>query len=915
MIGKTLGHYEITDKLGQGGMGSVWLAQDSKLGRQVAIKTLPEEFARDEERLARFEREAKLLASLNHPNIATIHGLEEDTGTRFLVLELIEGDTLADRLKRGAIPVEESLKLALQIAEALEAAHEKGVIHRDLKPGNIKVTPEGKVKVLDFGLAKAFAGDGADANLSQSPTLSMAATQQGIILGTAAYMSPEQARGQEVDKRADVWAFGCVLFEMLTGRRAFPGDLATDILAAVIRAEPGWEELPPRLHPAIRKLIERCLEKETRNRWHSVADVRVDIEQTLADPEGLVYQVFGTSRISRKQIALLLIAAAAIGSAFGVFAETIARVWLGTGAPASASYLEVSIEPLEQLAGGSQLHALSRPTMTLTPNGRQLVLAGTTEGTQQLFLRSLDQQGARPIAGTEGAMSPFFSPSGQEIGYVANGQLWKVGVSGELPVPLAPIAGSVMGVHWGPSGNIVFGQQPGGGLWVVSDSGGTPRQLTEVEQTSGVSHRLPWVLPGGEAVLYTVFRTSEGWEAAQVVVESLVNGTRQVLLDNAANPAYTASGHLLFMRLGALWAVPFDLATLALDGEPIPVLGSVTQATRFAGVGNDTGAGQFAVSDSGSLAYLPGGLLAPQTTQLVWVDRDGRNREPVGLPPGRFFSPRISPDGGSIAVSDGIEATVLIYDLLRDTPQSLQGDGHNVGAWSPDGDRIAFGRAVEAGSRNLFWQPVDGSQPPQPLTKPGGNIQFAGAWVPDGSELLFVERSPGTGGENILILDTERPEEEPRPILQEPHNEWDPALSPDGRWLAYASDETGQYEVYVVSYPDLADKRTISDSGGRMPAWSVAGDELFYWEQLGNNGPGAMKGVAIQTSPSFQPGAPSELFRGTYQTGNFIRSYDVARDGRFLMNPVNPTDGTRGTVPLRIVLNFFEELKERVPVP
>ena len=512
-------------------------------------------------------------------------------------------------------------------------------------------------------------------------------------------------------------------------------------------------------------------------------------------------------------------------------------------------------------------------------------------------------------------MNPFFSPNGQEIGYVANGQLWKVGVSGELPVPLAPIAGPVMGVHWGPSGNIVFGQQPGGGLWVVSGRGGTPRQLTKVEQTTGLSHRLPWVLPGGEAVLYTVFRTSEGWEAAQVVVESLVSGTRQVLLDNAANPAYTASGHLLFMRLGALWAVPFDLATLTLDGEAIPVLGSVTQATRFAGVGNETGAGQFAVSDSGSLAYLPGGLLAPQTTRLVWVDRDGRNGEPVGLPPqGLIFNPRISPDGGSIAVSDVIERTVLIYDLLRETPQSLQGDGHNVGAWSPDGDRIAFGRAVEAGARNLFWQPVDGSQPPQPLTTPGGNPQFAGAWVPDGSELLFVERRPSTGSD-ILILDTERPEEEPRPILQEPHNEWYPALSPDGRWLAYASDETGQYEVYVVSYPGLEDKKTISDSGGIMPVWSVAGDELFYWERLGSDGLGAMNRVAIQTSPSFQPGAPSELFRGTYRVSDFIRSYDVARDGRFLMIPVNPRDGSRGTMPLRIVLNFLEELKERVPVP
>ena len=456
MIGKTLGHYEITDKLGQGGMGSVWLAQDAKLGRRVAIKTLPEEFAKDEERLARFEREAKLLASLNHPNIATIHGLEEDNGTRFLVLELVEGDTLQDRLKRGAIPVEESLKLALQIAEALEAAHEKGVIHRDLKPANIKVTPDGKVKVLDFGLAKAFIGDGADPSLSNSPTLSMAATQQGIILGTAAYMSPEQARGQEVDKRADIWAFGCVLFEMLTGRQVYEGPTASDVLAGVLAREPDWKSLPPNVHPRIRLLLERCLEKEAKDRYHDIADVRVDIQKVLGDPgfrHGTVDRTgvpADVGRWNRLTVALAAVAAILTGA--------LAWSLLRPSAPEARPVSRYSIElPLTQRGDGLG------SSVAVSPDGTQMVYVGSGEqGGLQLWLRRRNQLQATPIAGTEGALNPVFSPDGRRVAFHAGGGVSAVSLSGGPPLAIVESGVGAEGLAWGPDGYVYF-RAPGGG--------------------------------------------------------------------------------------------------------------------------------------------------------------------------------------------------------------------------------------------------------------------------------------------------------------------------------------------------------------------------------------------------------------------------------------------------------------------
>ena len=447
MIGQTLGHYQITDKLGQGGMGSVWRAQDSKLGRQVAIKTLPEEFAQDEERLARFEREAKLLASLNHPNIAAIYGLEEDNGTRFLVLELVEGDTLADRLKRGAIPVEETLKLALQIAEALEAAHEKGVIHRDLKPANIKVTPEGKIKVLDFGLAKAFSADGSDVNVSQSPTLSMAATQQGVILGTAAYMSPEQAQSQDVDKRADIWAFGCIVYEMLTGRSVFAGDNMSLTLARVLERRPDFSALPPRIHSRVRELLERCLEKEARNRLHDIADARVDIQKVLTDPGGvLALPRSDQVRPFRQNAALLMVVAVVVAAIVGIAFWSFRP----RNPIAPVAHLTIVLPENQQLAG---LAAMS--PVAVSPDGASIAYVAIGDGIQQLYVRHLSSPEARLIPGTEGAVGPFFSPDSESLGFVAGSQLKTVAIGGGRPTVLAS-ATNYRGGSWGSAGDIVF---------------------------------------------------------------------------------------------------------------------------------------------------------------------------------------------------------------------------------------------------------------------------------------------------------------------------------------------------------------------------------------------------------------------------------------------------------------------------
>ena len=883
MIGKTLGTYDILSPLGKGGMGEVWRARDSKLGREVAIKTLPEEFAQDEERLARFEREAKLLASLNHPNIATIHGLEEHNGTRFLVLELVEGDTLADRLKRGAIPVEESLKLALQITEALEAAHEKGVIHRDLKPANIKVTPEGKVKVLDFGLAKAFAGDGADANLSQSPTLSMAATQQGVILGTAAYMSPEQARGESADKRADIWAFGVVLFEMLTGRGTFDGGTVSDVLAGVLRAEPDWGSLPLNLHPRIRQLLERCLEKESKDRYGDASDARVDVQKVLADPGGVIVApvadiIQAPPRPMLGWIALSVVLTALVA---GV------SVWnLKPAEPRTVTRFAVEAPGLMPPNGAS--------SMVLSPDGTRIVY----QADGQLHLRVMDQMEATPIPGTDGGTVPFFSPDGESLGFFVERQVKTMVLPTGAPFLVADVVGNVgVGGAWGADGVIIFGQGGSYGLSAVPAGGGTPEPFADLGESGDLDY--PDILPGGEWVIFT--ERPEGvtqWSGSNIVAQSVTTRDRKLVIEGGYRAQYLSTGHLVYMRDGDLLAVGFDAEAVEVVTPPVVLVEDVETSERL-------GSAQYAVSDSGTLAYVPGtGLDTGDTLALVALDG---TVERLDVDPRTYVRPRISPDGTRAVVeSFGVEGRVLwIYELSGESQiRQLTFDGNSRNPiWTPDSQRITFSSSRD-GAAGIYTVSADGGVA-EPLTVSAeGRPHDPGSWSPDGGTLAFTLEA----GTDPSIW-TVSPGEEPTILYGSPGKVfWSPEFSPDGHSIAYVSGDTDSaVDVYVEPFPPTGTRTRVSQNGGGFAVWSLTGgDELFYRSQ------GDIWSVDVPTLRA--ENLPIAGFRRGFNN----RNYDVTPDGQHLLMiyPAATSDsGEPATPQINIVLNWIEELVERAPVP
>ena len=663
LSGTQLGSYEVIAQIGAGGMGEVYQAHDTKLGRDVAIKVLPEAFAHDPERLSRFQREAKMLAALNHPNIATIYGLEQSNGTSYLVMELVAGETLAQRIKReGALPIEEALAICKQIAEALEAAHEKGIIHRDLKPANVKVTPEGKVKVLDFGLAKAFAGDAANDDPSNSPTLSMAATMHGVILGTAAYMSPEQARGKAVDKRTDIWAFGCVLYELLCGHQAFEGEDVTEILAAVVKTEPDWNRLPEATPPAIRALLRRCLRKDKRQRFHDAADVRIEIDDAIAAPKDS-----GTTQPAPGPRSKLLLAVAV---ATTVIAAVALWGWWRATRPVEQAHLTVTrllmgLQPAESILGGPGTNSQARPTRTAiawSPDGRTLVFGGDRAGVEQLYVRRLDQLQATPLAGTEGAVSPFFSPDGGWVGFWAAGALKKVSPSGGPAVTICetPLIASAT---W-TEGDVIFfdiltSSQYGGGISRVAAGGGRPEPVA-MPSKGEFSLRLPHALPGGKALLLTRLTTNQLADA-KIVVWSLATG-QQVVLTDGADARYVPTGHLVFVRQGALLAAPFDVTALRLTGGAVGMVDDVMQAFNAPTAPLRTGAAQFDVSPTGSLAYAPGGIFSEDLRSLVWVDRTG-NVMPLAFPQVRIGGPGL-PRTTCGSPTTHLKAWVVVRGLL-----------------------------------------------------------------------------------------------------------------------------------------------------------------------------------------------------------------------------------------------------------
>ena len=888
MIGKTLSHYKIIEKIGQGGMGEVYRAEDTNLSREVAIKVLPEQFTQDPQRLARFEREAKLLASLNHPNIAAIYGLEEADGVRFLALELVPGETLADRVARGPLPVEEALEICRQIAEGMEAAHEKGVIHRDLKPANVKVTPEGQVKILDFGLAKAFEAEVPVTDISQSPTLTEEMTRAGVILGTAAYMSPEQARGKQVDKRADIFAFGCLLYELLTSKRAFGGETVTDTLAKVLEGEPDWRLLPGTIPSTIRFLMSRCLQKKPGKRLQHIDGARILIEEALTGATNAsAIEVGGAiqSALWKRAIpwSVAFIAVAAAGMA----------MWRVT-TPTPVPLMEFMITPPPSAA----LTEGGPPDLAISPDGRHVIYRATGEkGRTQLYLRALDDVAVTQIPGTEDANFHFFSADGNSVAFAVAGKLKKVSLMGGPPTTLCDASTFAAG-SWSAEDTIVFAASTRG-LYRVSASGGEPEVLV-VPDENGEDYQHAEILPGGKAVLFTMRRDNN----YRVHLLSLETGEHRVLLEAARQAHYAATGHLIYAQpnSGTLMAAPFDLTRLEVTGDPVAVLEGVRQNTLFAV--------DYSFSSNGTLVYVSGEE-SPEYS-LLWVDREGREQR-ITEEKGDFLTPRVSPDGTRIALTildqDG-SRNVWVHDLQTDSLRRLtfEGSVNSRPVWTPDGQWITF-VSDRGGSRALYRKPADGSGQAELLTEseyemaPGPN-----SWSPDGSVLAFRIGGPNTGNSDIWTLPLEG-DREPQPFISSPHIERGPVFSPDGRWLAYASTETGSYSVYVTPYPEPEVKWLVSDEdGGIEPVWSPDGSELFY-----RRGEEIMV-VSVATEPTFSSGKPSVLLEGSSYRSSTISPgypyYDISPDGqRFLMLKKEQGRETQ----IHVVLNWFEELKRLVP--
>ena len=900
LIGRQIGSYKILSLLGAGGMGEVYRAKDTTLGREVAIKVLPRAFTSDPDRLARFEREARVLATLNHPHIGAIYGFEQSdpspgTGQaamRALVLELIEGPTLAELLSgsglktQAGLPLSDALKIASQIAEALEAAHEKGIVHRDLKPANIKLTPDGVVKVLDFGLAKLDVAEADARAASQSPTMTIGGTRDGIILGTAAYMSPEQARGQSVDKRTDVWAFGCVLYEMLTGRVAFAGHTISDTIAAILEREPDWKALPDTTLGSMRRLLQRCLEKNPRRRLHDIADARIEIDDAREAP---VVPVAADARPAVRRLRVVLWTLC--GLLAGGLIVGVAIRFATTPAPSGVTRFTITLPPNVELL---------RNLIALSPDGRTLIYNGTDAAGSRLYKRTLDTLESVPIRGTEGGVFPFFSPDGASVGFSVEGALKRVPLQGGAPVTITE--GNAQGVAqgggtWLSDDTIVF--DSGNGLMRVPASGGQARQLTVLDRGEG-THMWPIALPGNRAVLFTVHYGARDTQRIEAV--SLQSGERTALVQgNGAHVLPT--GHLVFQRGGSLWVAPFDERRLRLTGPPTEVLEGILISPAWLPI--------IAVTTSGSLAYATGGAEPYPPRALVWVDRSG-HEEPIDAPPRNWWWPQISPDGRRLGfhIMDPGNMDAWIYELdhgplVRMTFHPLQ-DGYPL--WSPDGKRVVFWSRQAGGADNLYLRSAALTGSDERLTT-SRNSQVPFSWARDGKLLVFQEDSPDTGMD-IGVVPIEG-EHTPTLLIRGPADEAHPAMSPDGHWIAYQSNLSGRWEVYVQPFPDLSSRWQVSPQGGVSPIWNPNGRELFY-----RNGRAMMSVPVAATGNAFTYGNPRVLFEGSYVPEDSdptdARSYAVTPDGqRFLMmkEEAPPPRVTQ----IVVILNWVEEMKRLVP--
>ena len=903
--GTRVGSFEIVELIGAGGMGEVYRARDARLQRDVALKILPEHLTGDPERLARFQREAQLLAALAHANIAHIYSIEEAPGaaggSRALVLELVHGPTLADRITQGPIPAEEAIAIAKQIAEALDAAHEQGIVHRDLKPANIKLREDGTVKVLDFGLAKlgSDSADGSSFGGTLSPTLSVAFTGAGTILGTAAYMAPEQARGKKVDKRADVWAFGCVLFEMLAGAKAFDGTDATEMIAAVVRGEPAWAALPNDTPPSVVSLLRRCLQKDPRQRLRDIGDARYELDHARTPvPTNAVAPAASLSpRVKTAWVSSTLILAVATGLGG----------WLMRPQP------ERPISRFEYLLpAGQQLSFPGRHMVAISAQGHVAYAADN-----QLYLRLRDQLVATPVGGSagasvaSGARSPFFSPDGQWLGFYADAALKKVAITGGAPVVLTA-AQNPWGATWETDNTILYGQGPDG-IFRVSADGGKGERLIAVK--AGESAHGPQLLPDGQTILFTLAPQSVGaWNKAKIVAHRLDTGKQTVVIDGGTDARYLPTGHIVYSLNNVLLAAPFDVSGLTLTGGSVPLVETVAQTNA-----GQTGAAQFGVSSNGTLVYVPeaGFTVGEAKRTLVLLDRQGRE-EVLKAPPRAYRYVRLSHDGTRVAsdlTDENRDIAVASLAVGTLTPLTFEPSLEQYAVWTPNDDRLIFSSS-RAGAPNLYWQPSNGSSQMERLTD-SPNPQFPLAITGDGSQLVFYEVT-GAESENLMIMSLSG-DRKPRPLIATRFRERNGELSPNNRWLAYQSDKSGRDEIWVTPFPvkEGNGEWKLSTQGGTRPVW-VSDTELLYFEQRDTGGR-LMSVTVKEANGALQPLAPALfLERMDPLTPLAVgRTYDVSNDGRRILtvkSAAATTADPQSAPRMIFVQSWFEELKRRVPV-
>ena len=893
--GQRLGPYEILSAIGAGGMGEVYRARDTRLDRTVAIKILPGHLADRPNLRERFEREAKTIASLNHPHICTLYDVGHQEGTDYLVMEYLQGETLAQRLTNGPLPLKQVLQYAIEVADALDKAHRKGITHRDLKPGNIIVTKSG-TKLLDFGLAKLQQeAVSPSSSLSTLPTASDPFTAEGTILGTLNYMAPEQVEGrtEEIDARTDIFAFGVVVYEMVTGRKAFEGKSQASIIGAILKDDPPpMSSLQPMTPPALDRVVKRCLAKDREDRWQTARDVCEELKWISSSGSQAVAGTGkssgrGTPALGRRALILalgMLLVGAAVAS--------LATWSMKPESPRPVTRTVITLPTGQQLAGLENGLALA-----LSPDGTQLAYVARQGGIQQIYLREMDSLEAKAIPGTEGGVSPFFSPDGQWVGFFSDATIKKVAVNGGAVLDVGTVSAPLgAGASWGNQRIIAFARTSAAPIQQVPEAGGAAQSLTHLEE-GDVSHRLPEFLPGDKAVLFAAARSGITFGNAQVAAQFIGSGERRNLVQGGTNPRYSLSGHLVYAQGGGLMAAPFDPQRLTLRGAAVKVVDGVLQSPT-------TGTAQYSISATGSLVYVPGGARTAQS-KLVWVSRNG-SEQPLAVPARPYRFPHLSPNGRQLAVTiTEQESQTWLYDLARETLTrfTFGGTQNYNPIWTPDGKRIAF-ESNSSGPINIFWQLADGSGGLERLTTTT-NVNAPFSWSPDGQLLAFVEII-SSKGQNIQILRIH--DRKTLPLHETQFNEQEPRFSPDGRWLAYISDESGRNEVFVQPYPGPGGKWQISADGGTEPVWNPNGRELYF-----RNGD-RMMAVEVNTQPSFSAGTPRTLFEGRYESAPVpLYNFDISPDGqRFLMVKSSEQEQVAPTQ-INVVQNWFEELKQKVP--